>query len=164
MRVKIEQTVILRKSQSINCVVVRIAPSQTFLRGDLENNTKACVATHHPVIGGLGFFERKNLTAEAYLCGLAHLPAVLRSSVCIQKGSRNNYCLVADADETRPPNGTQIPIADSGPALAAAGRAKRRFRLRAPRRLAPSKAPAPKPVAAGRRLIILRSAARMDSI
>jgi hypothetical protein len=61
----VEQTVILRKSQSINCVIVRIAPSQTFLRGDLENNTKACVATHHPVIGGLGFFERKNLTAEA---------------------------------------------------------------------------------------------------
>src|ERR1700720_596437 len=34
---------------------------QTFLRVDLENNTEARLSAHHPVIGGLGFFERKNL-------------------------------------------------------------------------------------------------------
>ena len=39
----------------------RVRAELTFLRADLENNAKACLAAHHPVIGGLGFFERKNL-------------------------------------------------------------------------------------------------------
>jgi hypothetical protein len=36
-------------------------------------------------------------------------PAVPRSCVCIQKRSRKNYCLVADAGETRPRQALAVP-------------------------------------------------------
>src|SRR5580704_14106684 len=50
----------------------------TFLRVDLENNTEARLAAHHPVIGGLGFFERKNLVHRGDAVELAEQKRVLR--------------------------------------------------------------------------------------
>ena len=39
----------------------RVRSDQTLLRVDFENNAEARLTAHHPAIGGLGFFERKNL-------------------------------------------------------------------------------------------------------
>src|SRR5580704_11693656 len=50
----------------------------TFLRVDLENNTEARLAAHHPVIGGLGFFERKNLVHRRDVVELTEQKRVFR--------------------------------------------------------------------------------------
>ena len=77
---------LLRKSQSINCAVVRIAPSQTFLRVDLENNTEARLAAHHSVIGGLGFLERENLVHRGDAVALTEQKRVFR----VDRGARKS--------------------------------------------------------------------------
>src|ERR1700730_12151974 len=51
---------------------------QTFLRVDLENNTEARLSAHHPVIGGLGFFERKNLVHRGDAVELTEQKRVFR--------------------------------------------------------------------------------------
>src|SRR5580704_6593416 len=50
----------------------------TFLRVDLENNTEARLAAHHPVVGGLGFFERKNLVHRGDAVELTEQKRVFR--------------------------------------------------------------------------------------
>src|SRR3977135_3868692 len=51
---------------------------QTFLRVDLEHNTEARLAAHHPVIGGLGFVERKNLVHRGDVVELTEQKRVFR--------------------------------------------------------------------------------------
>ena len=41
------------------------------LRANVENNAEARLAAHHPLIGGLGRFERKNLIHRSDVVGLA---------------------------------------------------------------------------------------------
>ncbi len=68
----------LARTQFVPSVSNVFDPIRHFYEFDLENNTEARLAAHHPVIGGLDFFERKNLVHRGDAVALTEQKRVFR--------------------------------------------------------------------------------------